>query len=128
MLRRTWVLLATMVPLPTLLYNTLALPLQLLASNLATEISRWCGVAVSQDGNVIRLASVSLGVEEACSGLTSLSSLIVASVLLGFLFCERAWARLKGRREFEREQRISPPPAPPPEDYGIVEWDADRWW
>ena len=41
---------------------------------------------------------------------------------------ERAWARLKGRREFEREQRMSRPPAPPPEDYGIVEWDADRWW
>ena len=41
---------------------------------------------------------------------------------------ERAWVRLKGRREYEREQRIAEPP-PPPEDYGIVEWDADRcWW
>jgi exosortase len=87
-------LLATMVPLPALVYNTFALPLQLLASTLATEIARWFGIAVVRDGNVIRLASVSLGVEEACSGLTSLSSLIVASVLLGFLFCERAWARV----------------------------------
>jgi exosortase len=87
-------LLATMVPLPTLVYNTFALPLQLLASHMATEIARWFGVAVAQDGNVIRLASVSLGVEEACSGLTSLSSLLVASVLLGFLLCERVWARV----------------------------------
>jgi exosortase len=89
-----FLLLATMVPLPTLVYNTFALPLQLLASHMATEIARWFGVAVAQDGNVIRLASVSLGVEEACSGLTSLSSLIVASVLLGFLLCERIWARV----------------------------------
>lgn len=42
--------------------------------------------------------------------------------------CERAWVRLQGRREYEREQSIAPPHAPP-EDYGMVEWDADRcWW
>ncbi len=42
--------------------------------------------------------------------------------------CEHAWVRLKGRREFEHEQQITPPPAPT-ENYGIVEWDADRcWW
>jgi uncharacterized protein YifE (UPF0438 family) len=42
--------------------------------------------------------------------------------------CERAWVRLKGRREYEQEQAIAAPPSPP-EDYGMVEWDADRcWW
>ena len=41
---------------------------------------------------------------------------------------ERAWLRLKARREFEREQKGSAPPAPP-ENYGMVEFDADRcWW
>ncbi len=41
--------------------------------------------------------------------------------------CERAWLRLKGRREYEQEQQIAAPR--PPEDYGMVEWDADRcWW
>jgi uncharacterized protein YifE (UPF0438 family) len=41
---------------------------------------------------------------------------------------ERAWLRLKARREYEREQRGSAPPAPP-ENYGMVEFDADRcWW
>jgi uncharacterized protein YifE (UPF0438 family) len=40
---------------------------------------------------------------------------------------ERAWVRLKGRREFEREQETVPPP--PPEDYGIIEWDREKcWW
>jgi uncharacterized protein YifE (UPF0438 family) len=42
--------------------------------------------------------------------------------------CERAWLRLKGRREYEQEQAIAAPPEPP-EDYGMVEFDADRcWW
>src|SRR5438874_9123211 len=41
---------------------------------------------------------------------------------------ERAWVRLKGRREFEREQEAAPPP-PTPEDYGIIEWDKEKcWW
>lgn len=41
---------------------------------------------------------------------------------------ERAWARLKGRREFEREQENAPPRTPP-EDYGIIEWDKEKcWW
>lgn len=43
---------------------------------------------------------------------------------------ERAWLRLKGRREYEQEQGQHPaPPEAPGENYGIVEWDADRcWW
>lgn len=42
--------------------------------------------------------------------------------------CERAWVRLKGRREYEQEEKQAEP-LPPPEDYGIVEWDRDRcWW
>jgi uncharacterized protein YifE (UPF0438 family) len=41
---------------------------------------------------------------------------------------ERAWVRLKGRREYEREQ-IAAAPRLDPEDYGIAEWDEDRcWW
>jgi hypothetical protein len=41
---------------------------------------------------------------------------------------ERAWVRLKGRREFEQEEQRTTPPEPGP-DYGIIEFDADRcWW
>ncbi len=42
--------------------------------------------------------------------------------------CERAWLRLQGRREYEREEQIAPPPEPR-EDYGIIEWDKEKcWW
>ena len=81
-------LLATMVPLPTLVWNALATPLQLFASSVATDLAQALGVSIYRDGNIIHLANASLGVEEACSGLHSLSALLVASLLLGFL--ERA--------------------------------------
>jgi|HubBroStandDraft_6_1064221.scaffolds.fasta_scaffold736725_1 exosortase len=80
-----FVLLATMVPLPVLVYNALAAPLQLLASKIATDLAQAVGVSIYRDGNIIHLATTSLGVEEACSGLHSLPALIVGSLLLGFL-------------------------------------------
>ena len=44
--------------------------------------------------------------------------------------CERAWVRLNGRREYERDEQFAPPPASPrAEDYGMIEFDKDRcWW
>lgn len=40
---------------------------------------------------------------------------------------ERAWLRLKGRREYE--QQAVAEPLSRPVDYGIVDWDKDRcWW
>jgi len=80
-----FVLLLTMVPLPALVYNAVAAPLQLFASRVATDIVQFLGVSIFRDGNVIHLATTSLGVAEACSGLNSLSSLVVGSLLLGFL-------------------------------------------
>ena len=47
-----------------------------------------------RDGNIIQLAGVSLGVAEACSGLNSLSALIVGSLLLGYLLCSRTASRV----------------------------------
>jgi uncharacterized protein YifE (UPF0438 family) len=42
--------------------------------------------------------------------------------------CERAWMRLKGRREYEATENQAPAPQPK-KDYGMVEFDADRcWW
>jgi exosortase len=87
-------LLATMVPLPVIFYNAIAAPLQLFASDVATNLAQALGVAVYRDGNIIHLAHISLGVEEACSGLNSLSALMVASLLLGFLVCQRVSARV----------------------------------
>jgi len=87
-------LLETMIPLPAIVYNSVAGPLQLFASDIATRLAQALGVVVYRDGNIIYLADISLGVERACSGLNSLSALIVGSLLLGFLLCSRTITRV----------------------------------
>jgi exosortase len=88
------ILLLTMVPPPVIVYNAAAAPLQLLASRIAADLAQFVGVSIYRDGNIIHLANTSLGVAEACSGLHSLSALIVASLLLGFLENGSLWARV----------------------------------
>jgi exosortase len=80
-----FVLLCSMVPLPAIVYNAVAVPLQLFASEAATYAAQAVGVSIYRQGNIIQLANTSLGVAEACSGLQSLSALLVASLLVGFL-------------------------------------------
>lgn len=87
-------LLVTMIPLPALVWNALATPLQLFASDLAANLAQALGVAVYRDGNIIHLAGLSLGVAEACSGLHSLSALTIAALLLGFLKFSSLWLRM----------------------------------
>ncbi len=87
-------LLAVMVPLPTIVYNSIAAPLQLFASDVASQIAQAVGVSVFRDGNIIQLAGISLGVAEACSGLSCLSALVVGSLLLGYLLCTRTLSRM----------------------------------
>lgn len=87
-------LLATMVPLPAMVYNTITAPLQLFASAAAAYFSQLCGVSIYRDGNIIQLAHISLGVEEACSGLNSFSALVVAALLLGYFICNRLTSRI----------------------------------
>lgn len=88
------VLLVSAIPLPAIVYNTATAPLQLLASELGTNLAQMFGVTVYRDGNVINLAHMSLGVEEACSGLNSLSAMFAGAILVGFISCTRGISRL----------------------------------
>ncbi len=87
-------LLATAIPLPSVISASLSVPLQLLASRIACSVADFAGVAVYREGNIIHLATISLGVWEACSGLTSLSALMVGSVLLSFMLCRLPVTRM----------------------------------
>jgi uncharacterized protein YifE (UPF0438 family) len=41
---------------------------------------------------------------------------------------EKAWVRLKGRREFEQDHETLAK-RERPKDYGIIEWDREKcWW
>jgi len=89
-----WAVLFLMVPLPAIIFNQIALPLQFQASGLATGMLQLVGVPVLREGNVIQLPSLTLDVVEACSGLRSLVSLITLSVLYGYIFERRTWRRV----------------------------------
>lgn len=88
-------LAVTMVPIPALLYNTVSIPLKLVSASAATMIAQAAGTVVYQDGNVLQLPRMTLGVEDACNGIAALSSLFASALLLGTLFeYERLWPRI----------------------------------
>jgi exosortase len=80
-----WLFLFLMVPPPTLIMNHVTIPLQFIASDLATWFLRMAGVPVLQNGNVIQLPNMALDVVEACSGIRSLISLGVMAIIYGYL-------------------------------------------
>ena len=80
--------LLLMVPLPAIVFNQIAFPLQLLASRIGEAVIAAAGVPVLRDGNVLQLPSRSLEVVEACSGIRSLISLLMLATVLGY-FAER---------------------------------------
>ena len=77
--------LLLMIPLPGIVFNSIAFPLQLLAAQVASVALEAVGVPVFREGNVMHLAAASLDVEEACSGIRSLLSLTALGVLYGYL-------------------------------------------
>ena len=74
-----------MIPLPSIIFYSLTFPLQLLASKLAVGILDLLRVPNVCEGNVLYLANFTAGVEEACSGIRSLISILAFAVLLGYL-------------------------------------------
>lgn len=89
-----WAFLFLMIPLPKLILQEVTFPLQLLASQLATDLLRGVGVVVNLQGNVINLPNETLNVAEACSGLRSLLSLVTLAIIYGYLMERRNWVRI----------------------------------
>src|SRR5579862_3408397 len=86
-------LLFFMIPIPTVVYNSITFPLQLLASRVANTALDWMQIPVLREGNVLELAEQKLSVVEACSGIRSLLSLTFLSLVYGYFFEKRMWMR-----------------------------------
>ena len=87
-------LLFFMIAIPTVVYNSITFPLQLLASRISTQALDWMQIPVLREGNVLELAQQKLSVVEACSGIRSLLSLTFLSLVYGYFFESKVWVRV----------------------------------
>ena len=74
-----------MVPLPYIVYDSIAFPLKLMAARVATAIVLLMGIPIYSEGNVIYLESTTLQVADACSGIRSLMSLLALAAAFAYL-------------------------------------------
>jgi exosortase len=85
--------LILMIPLPAILFNQIAFPLQLLASRVGEAALGAVDIPVLREGNVLILANTTLEVAEACSGIRSLISLLTLGIVFGYFADSRVWVR-----------------------------------
>lgn len=81
------------IPIPAIVFNQIAFPLQLLASRFGETAISACGIPVLREGNIIVLASTTLEVAEACSGIRSLVSLLTLALVWGYFSDAPGWLR-----------------------------------
>ncbi len=82
-----------MIPLPAIIFNQIAFPLQLLASRFGEATLSSVNIPVLREGNVLILANTTLEVAEACSGIRSLISLLTLGIVFGYFADSRVWVR-----------------------------------
>ncbi len=82
------------IPIPAVLINALAFPLQLKASSMGAALLEFRHVPVKLMGNVILLPGRQLFVTEACSGLRSLTALLALGLLVGGMFLKHPLSRV----------------------------------
>jgi exosortase len=91
-LRFALLVLILAIPIPSIIFNQITFPLQILASKVAGDLLPLFGVPVLREGNVIQLPAMRLEVAEACSGIRSLMSLFTMAVFYGY-FLEKSVLR-----------------------------------
>ena len=85
-----FLLLILAIPIPAIIFNKIAFPLQLFASRCAVWSMQTLGIPVLRQGNVIELKPLNsfetkkLEVVEACSGIRSLMTLITLAVVFAY--------------------------------------------
>jgi exosortase len=82
-----------MVPLPAIVVNAVAFPLQLFAARTAEFCLFNFGIPVLREGNVIVLAGTTLEVAEACSGIRSLQALLALGTVYAYFSQRSTWKR-----------------------------------
>ncbi len=97
LLRNAWVgllLLVFMVPPPGFVVRQLLFPLKLVVTETSGRVLQALGWSVAWQGNEILVPGHTLFVADACSGLTSIVTLLPLAALVAYLASRRVWRRL----------------------------------
>ncbi|MEW6003623.1 MAG: exosortase A [Nitrospirota bacterium] len=74
-----------MVPLPYIVYDSIAFPLKLFVAKYSVLTLQEIGIDVWREGNIIIFSDTMLEVADACSGIRSLMSLLALGVAYAFV-------------------------------------------
>lgn len=77
------------MPMPGAIHHLVVGGLQAKVAWFNTEVLNLMGIPAEQVGSLIHLPSGTVGVDEACSGIRSLQSTIMATVFIGYLTLKR---------------------------------------
>jgi exosortase len=73
------------LPMPTAIYQPVVSNLQSKVASLNVEILSLLGIPAQKTGSLIRLSNCTVGIDEACSGIRSLQSTVMATLFIGYL-------------------------------------------
>ena len=82
-----------MIPLPAIIWNQIAFPMQVFSTTLTEKIIYAIGIPVFREGNILHLADTTLEVVAACSGLRSLLTMFALAGALAFFSSFSRWRK-----------------------------------
>jgi exosortase len=83
-----------MVPVPGTLLGMVAFPLQMAATKISANLIQFCSIPVYREGNMLYFLQTQLEVAEACSGIRSIMSLTMLSVIFSYMASGSRWRKV----------------------------------